>query len=90
MQEKLKTTKQKDENLVQVQQQCCVDFGIKTIFKSWFFWLIRPYKCLILMILTMTNYYENLLIDSPLSLLYIVKSFSERPEPISERPQPAS
>ena len=40
------------------------------------FWLIWPYECLILMILTITKYHENLLRDSPLSLLYIVNFFS--------------
>ena len=40
------------------------------------FWLIWPFICLILMILTMTNYHEKLLGDSPLSLLCIVKFFS--------------
>ena len=76
MQEKMKMTSQKDENLVQVQQQCSVYFCIKTFFKSWFVWLIWPFECLILMILTMTKYHENLLRDSPLSLLFIVKILS--------------
>ena len=35
-----------------------------------------PFKCLILMTLTMAKYYENLIRDSPLSLLFIVKFFA--------------
>ena len=35
-----------------------------------------PFKCLISMILTMTKYHENLLRDSPLSLLSVVKFLS--------------
>ena len=62
--------------MVQVQQQCSVYFCIKIFFKSWFVWLIWSFECLILMILTMTKYHENLLRDSPLSLLSIVKFFS--------------
>ena len=34
IQEKMKMTWQRDENLVQVQQQCSVYFWIKTFFKS--------------------------------------------------------
>ena len=34
MQEKMKTTWQKNENLVQVQQQCSVHFCLKIIFES--------------------------------------------------------
>ena len=45
------------------------------IFASWFFWLIWPFKCLILMILTMAKCHENLLKESILSLLFIVKFF---------------
>ena len=40
------------------------------------FLLIWPCKCLILMILSMTKYHENLLRDSNLSLLFVVKYFS--------------
>ena len=76
MQEKMKMTSQKDENLVQVQQQGSVYFCMKIIFKSSFSWLIWPFKCLILMILTMAKHHENLLRDSPLSLLSIVNFFS--------------
>ena len=76
MQEKMKMTWQKDENLVHVQQQCSVYFCIKTFFKSWFVWLIWPFECPILMILTSTKYHGNLLRDSPLFLLSIVKLFS--------------
>jgi len=76
MQEKMKMTLQKDENLVQVQQRYSVYYCIKTFFKSWFVWLVWPFECLILMILTMTNYHENSLRDGPLSLLSIIKFFS--------------
>ena len=62
--------------MAQVQPQCSVYFCIKIFFKSWLFWLIWPFECLILMILTMTNYQKNLLRDNPLSLLFIVKFFS--------------
>ena len=72
----MKMTQQKNENLVQVQQQCSVYCCIKTIFESWLFWLIWPFKCQILMILTMAKYHENLLRDSSLSLLSIVNFFS--------------
>ena len=34
MKEKMKMTKQKDNNLVQVQQPCSVYFSIKIVFKS--------------------------------------------------------
>ena len=34
MQEKMKTTSQKDENLVQVQKHCSVYLCLKIIFKS--------------------------------------------------------
>ena len=34
MQEKMKMTKQKHENLVQVQQQCSVNFCLKIVFES--------------------------------------------------------
>ena len=61
---------------VQVQQQCSIHFCIKIFFKPWFVWLIWSFECLILMILTMTKYHENLLRDSLLSLLFIVKFFS--------------
>jgi len=61
---------------VQGQQHCSVYFCTKIIFKSWFFWLIWPFECLILMFLTMAKYHENLLKDSTLSLLLIVKFFS--------------
>ena len=37
----------------------------------WLFWLIWPFKCLILMILTMAKYHENLLKDSTLSFLFV-------------------
>ena len=47
--------------MVQVQQQCNVYFCTIMIFISWFFWLIWHFKCLILMILTMTKYHENML-----------------------------
>ena len=40
MQEKMKMTKQRDKNLVQVQQHYSVYFCIKRIFKSSFLWLI--------------------------------------------------
>ena len=40
------------------------------------FWQIWPLKCLILMILTITKYHENLLRESTLSLLFMVKFFS--------------
>ena len=46
------------------------------IFVAWFFWLIWPSKCLILMILTMPTYHEILLRDSRLSSLSIVNFFS--------------
>ena len=46
------------------------------ISESWFFWLIWPFTCLILMILTTTKYHENLLRDSLLYLLFMVKFFS--------------
>ena len=75
MQEKVKMTWQKDENWVQVQQQCSVYFCIKTFFESRLVWLIWPFECLFLMILTMAKYHENLLRYSPLSLLSIVKLF---------------
>ena len=42
----------------------------------WFVWLILPFECLILMILTMAKYHKSLLKDSTLSLLCIVKFFS--------------
>ena len=73
MQEKMKWTQQKDENLVQVQQQCSVYFCIKRFLNNDLFWLI---KCVIMMILTMTKYHGNLVRDSSLSLLAIVKFFS--------------
>jgi len=76
MQEKKKMSEQIDENFVQVQQHSNFYFCIKIIFKSWFFWLIWPFKGLSLMILTMTIYHENLPRDSFLSLLFIVKFFS--------------
>ena len=76
MQEKLKMTQQKDKNLAQVQQHYSVYFSIKIIFKSQFFWLIWPFKCLILMILTSTKYHGNLLKDSSWSLLSLVKFFT--------------
>ena len=76
MQEKMKMTKQKDKNLVQVQKQCSVYFCIEMFFKSWFVLLLWPLESLILMILTLTKYHENLLNDSTLSLLFIVKFFS--------------
>ena len=62
--------------MVQVQQQCSVYFCIKLIFESWFFWLIWPFECPISMILTLTEYHENLVRHSPLSLLLTVKFFS--------------
>ena len=40
------------------------------------FWRIWPFECLILMILTMAKYHENLLKVSSLSFLFIVKFFS--------------
>ena len=40
------------------------------------FWLIWPFQCLILIILTMAKYHENLLKDSTFSLLFPVKFFS--------------
>ena len=70
---------QKDNNLVQVQQQCSVYFSTETTFGSWFFladmafWMSK--FSLILMILIMAKYHENLLIDSPLTLLSMVKFF---------------
>ena len=73
MQEKMKMTQQKDENLAQVQQQCSVYSCIETFFKSLFVWPIWPFECLILVILTMTKYHENLLRDSPLSMLSILE-----------------
>ena len=45
-------------------------------FQIMLFWLIWLFKCLILMILTMAKYHENLLRDSTLCLLFIAKSFS--------------
>ena len=69
-------TQQKDQKLVQVQQQCIVYFCIKIFFKSGFVWLIWPLECQILMILTMTKYHENLLRDCPTSLLFTVKFLS--------------
>ena len=45
-------------------------------FKSGFFWLTWPFKCLILMILTIAQCHENLLKDRALCLLLIVKFFS--------------
>ena len=62
--------------MVQAQQHCSVYFCLMIIFKTWFFWLIWPFKCLILVILTIAKYHENLLKDSTLSLLFIVKFFS--------------
>merc|ERR1711989_110701 len=59
-----------------IQQQCGVYFCIKIFFKSGFVWLIWPFECLILMILTLTKYHENLFRDSPLSLLFMVKFLS--------------
>jgi len=73
---KNKMTQQKDNNLAQVQAQSSVYFCLKIIFKSWFFWLIWPFECLILMILTMTKYHEYLLRDSPLPSLSIVIFFT--------------
>ena len=72
----MKMTSKKDENLVQVQQQCSVYFCIEIFFESWFFWLIQSFKCLILVILTMTVYHETLLRDGPSSLLSMVNFFS--------------
>ena len=54
-------TQQKDENLVQIQQQCNAYFCRRIFFELRFFLLIRPLKYFILMILTMTKYHENLL-----------------------------
>ena len=63
--------------MVQVQQQSSVYFCIKMIFDSWLLWLIWPYKwCLISMMLTMTENHENLLRESTMSLLSLVKFFS--------------
>ena len=76
MQEKMKMTKQEDKDLVQVQQNCSLYFCLKIIFKSLCLWLIWPFKCLILMILTMAIYHENLLKDSLISLFFMVKLFS--------------
>ena len=76
VQEIMKMTQQKDENLVQVQQHYSDFFCVKIVFKSQFFWLIWPFKCLILMILTIAKYHEILLKDSTSSLLFIVKFFS--------------
>ena len=45
------------------------------IFKSWFFRLIWPLECLILMILMVTKYHANLLRHSTLSLLSMVEFF---------------
>ena len=59
-----------------IQQQCSVYLCIEIFFESWFFWLIWPLECLILMILTMTKYPENWLRDSTLSFLSIVECFS--------------
>ena len=59
-----------------IQQQCSVYICIEIFFESWFFWLIWPLECLILMILTMTKYPENWLRDSTLSFLSIVECFS--------------
>ena len=68
MQEKMKMTEQEDENLVIVQQHGSDYFCIKIIFES-FFGLILPFKCPILMILTMSKFHKNLLRDSTLYLL---------------------
>ena len=76
MQEKIKMTQQEDKNLVQVEQHCSVYFCMKIILKSRLFWLIWPYKSQIFMILTIATYHENLLKDSTLPLLFIVKFFS--------------
>ena len=76
MQEKMKITLHKDKNLAQVQPQCSVYFCIKKNFESWFFWLVWPFECLILMILTMVKYHKNLLRDGLLPSLSIVKFFS--------------
>ena len=62
--------------MAKAQPQCSVYFCLKIIFQSWLFWLIWPVKCLILMILTMAKYHENLHRDSTLSLLSMVKFFS--------------
>ena len=59
MQEKMEMIKQKDKTLVQVQQQCSIYFCIKLNLESSIFWLIWPFQCLILMILTMAKYHEN-------------------------------
>ena len=74
-QEKMKITKQRYRNLVQVKPRRSVYFCTKTIFESRFFWLIRALECLIWVILTMTKYHKNLLRDSTLSLLSIVNFF---------------
>ena len=66
---------QKDRSK-KVQQQCSVYFCMKMIFKTCLFWLIWALKFLILMILTLTKYHQNLLRDCPLSLLSMVKLFS--------------
>ena len=76
MQEKMEMTLHKDENLVQVQQQYSVYFRIKINFESAFFWLIWPFQCLILRILTMVKYHENLSRDRVLSMLSMEKQFS--------------
>ena len=63
-QEKMKMTLQKQENLVQVQQEYSVYFCIKMIFKSWLLWLIWPFQCQTIIILTMAEFVGNLLEDS--------------------------
>ena len=74
MREKLKMTQQEDENLIQGQQHCSVYLCTKIILKSC--WLIWPFECLIMTILTIAKYHKNLLRDSTLSVLFMVKLFS--------------
>ena len=66
IQETMKMTSQKDENLVQVQHS----FWQKNNFQIMIFLadLATVFECLVLMILRMTRYYEKLPRDSPLSL----------------------
>ena len=56
MQEKMKMILQKNENLVNIQQQYGVSFCEKIVSKSGFSWQIWHYLCLIFMILIGTKY----------------------------------
>ena len=67
MQEKMKVALQKDLSLVQVQQQQY------TILYSFYFCIF--FISLILMVLTMTKYHENLLRDSSMSSHSVLSFF---------------